>query len=173
MQQYFKTPALFLILAAFAAACGNIKTTSYLSAPTARFASYTGLEIPNLESKIPDIPQDALTEIPKEVAKALRDKKVGFKDITTGDEELPYEKGALVMFGEITDYQSATDIKAGGGGIKFGESSITLSLTFLDKATGKEVASGELSSTNTLGLVSKGIYSSIADEVAKFLKENY
>jgi hypothetical protein len=173
MRQHVEIPTLFLILVALTTGCGNIKTTSYLSPPAVRLGNYSGLEIPNFESKIPDVPEDALKEIPKEVAKALKDKKVGFKDVVTGDEELPYEKGALVMFGEITDYRSATDLRAEGGGIKFGESSITVSLTLLDKATGQEVASGEVSSTNTLGLVSKGVYGSIADEVAKFLKENY
>jgi len=161
-----------------ASGCTDLKTVSYMDPPRTKLREYTSIEIATFETEIPDVPEAALTKLPEVVAKAIQEKGLGFKEIAYGDKELPYDKGTIVMFGDIVDYQSGRDIKAEKGSIKFAEASLTVKLSMVDKATGKEITNGEVNSSSSFGflgkgVISKGVYTAIAEEIANFIKKNY
>lgn len=170
---------LLLITLVFAiSSCGDLKTVSYITPPKSQLKHYQALEIPNLETDIEDVPDDALTELPEEIAKKIMEKGIRFKEVEYGDKEASEGLSTLVMFAEITDYQSGTDIKIGGGAIKFAEAAITIQISALDKSTGEEILSGEISAHSSFGFLKKGIftksvYEAISEEIAKFFEENY
>ena len=60
-----------------------------------------------------------------------------------------------------------------GGGIKFGEVSITIKLAFLDKATGNEITTGEINGFSSMGFMAKDIYESMAKEIVTYILEIY
>lgn len=169
---------LLIALVFVISGCGDLKTVSYITPPKSKLKHYQALEIPDLETDIEDVPDDALTELPEEIAKTLKEKNLWFKEIEFGDKEVSEGLITLVMFAEITDYQSGTDIKVGGGAIKFAEAAITIQISALDKSTGEEILSGEISTHSSFGFLKKGIftksvYEEISEEIAKFFKENY
>ncbi len=170
--------ALGILLMVLITGCSDLKTVSYMSPPSSKLRKYSWLEIATFETDIINVPESALTKMPEAVAKAIEEKGIGFKEVVYGDRELPYEQGTLVMFGEIVNYQSGRDIKAEGGALKFAEASITVRLSIVDKATGMEITNGEVNSSSSFGflkkgILSKGVYSAIAEEIANFIQENY
>jgi len=155
------------------AGCGDVKTSSYFSQPEVKLSKYAGLEITDFETKIKHLPQDALTQIPDETARLLASEKTAFRKIARESiKDIPGEN-TLVLLGEVTDYESGKDIRYESGALKFGEASLTVQLALVEKATGKEVATGEVNGFSSLGFTKAGVYKGVAKEIVKFISENY
>ncbi len=171
------TAAAILSAALLAVGCGDLKTVSYIAPTSTKLSSYNYVEVATFETEVEDVPDEALDLLPKAVAKEIRKANLGFKQVVWGDEELPYEKGVFVIFGTIVDYQPGTELRAEGGSIKFGEAALTVRLSIVDKATGREITNGEINSSSSLGFLKRGfitpgVYEAIAREVVKFIKDN-
>ena len=169
--------AAILTAALLAGACGDLKTVSYIAPPTTKLSNYSYVEVATFETEVEDVPQEALTLLPKAVAEEISEAALGFKKVVWGDEELPYEEGTFVIFGTIVDYQPGTELRAEGGSIKFGEAALTLRLSIVDKATGREITNGEINSSSSLGFLKRGfitagVYDAIAKEVVRFIRDN-
>ena len=152
--------------------CGHIKTVAYLSPPENRLGEYQAIEIPYFDTDLEFVPDGVLKDLPKEVAKAIKERSLGFEQVVYGDEEADPSKSTIVMFGEITEFRSATDISVEGGAIKFGEAVVSVHLSILDKSTGKEITNGDVSGQNTLGML-KGLYKAIAKDIVVYVSANY
>jgi hypothetical protein len=164
---------ILLLILLLATGCGNITTSSHFSQPDTRLGKYAGLEITNFETQIEHVPSDVLTQIPDETAKLLisgksRFQKVGRETI----QDIPAEN-TLVLLGEIIDYQSGKSVKYEGGALKFGEVALTVQLALVEKNTGKEIATGEVNGFNSLGFTDAGLYKGMAEEIVKFIYQNY
>jgi hypothetical protein len=158
--------------------CGSLKMTSYFNPQNPKLGKYKAIEIPDLETEIVNVPKEALSRIPNEVAKELDSKNVGFKEIERGSIENVPQEQTLVLVGEITGYESGTSFKKEGGALKFGEASLTVHIWLLDKATGDELTSGEVSGLSTIGFlksgyITEGVYQAISKEIVKFISQNY
>jgi hypothetical protein len=164
---------VFFLLIFFAPGCGNITTSSHFSPPETKLGKYAGLEITNFETQVEHVPGDALTQIPDETAKLLASKKSRFQKVGRESiQDIPAEN-TLVLLGEVINYQSGKDIKYEGGALKFGEVALTVQLALVQKNTGKEIATGEVNGFNSLGFTDAGLYKSMAEEIVKFINENY
>jgi hypothetical protein len=158
--------------------CGDVKTSSYFTPPKVKLDKYEALEIFNFETAIPDFPKEALTKIPNDVEKILKTEKDSFKEVSRGTiKQIPADK-TLVLLGEVTDYVPGTDFKFESGAIKFGEVTISLKLALVQKDTGQEITSGEVSGFSSLGILRSGhlgkdMYEILANQIVKFISENY
>ena len=158
--------------------CGDVKTSSYFTPPKSKLDKYEALEIFDFETSIPDFPEDALTKIPNDVEKLLNTKKDLFKEVSRGNiEQIPADK-TLVLLGEVASFVPGSDIKFEGGAVKFGEVTVTLKLALVQKDSGKEITSGDVSGFSSLailrsGALGKDMYEIIANEIVKFISENY
>ncbi len=164
--------ALVSISLIILSSCGGIKTTSYFVPPKQRLQNFEGLEIEDLVTEIEDFPKEGLTEIPTKVA-VLVSSKNKFKEVTHGKIENIPATDTLVLLGEVSEYRPSSDISFEGGGLKFGEVSVTIKLALLEKATGNEVSTGEVNGFSSLGFMAKDIYESLASEIVKFIMESY
>ncbi|MEE9252735.1 MAG: hypothetical protein V3U74_05210 [Thermodesulfobacteriota bacterium] len=181
MSRFASSTLLELVLITsviFVSGCGGLKTTSYMSPPDSRLRNYKALEIPEFETDMEDVPEEALLRLPKEIARVIQERNIGFREVVYGETEASTDESTLVMFGEITDYTSGKDIKFEKGAIKFAEAELTILLSILDKSTGREITSGEISGLSSFGFLkkgffTKGVYEALAEEIAKFLAENY
>ncbi len=164
---------IFSLLTFLVAGCGNVTTSSYFSQPETKLGKYAGLEITNFETQVEHVPSDALTQIPDETAKLLTSGKSRFQKVGRESiQDIPAEN-TLVLLGEVIDYQSGKNIKYEGGALKFGEVALTIQLALVEKTTGKEIATGEVNGFNSLGFTDAGLYKGMAEEIVKFIYENY
>ncbi len=169
---------ILLSLFATVSGCGDVKTSSYFTPPKSKLDKYEALEIFDFESAIPDFPKDALKKIPDDIEKLLKAKENTFEEVKHGEiDDIAADK-ILVLLGEIAEFVPGTDVKFEGGALKFGEVTISLKLALLEKDTGKEITTGEISSFSSLGIfrsghVGKDMYEIIAQEIVKFISENY
>lgn len=171
-----KKLTLTLILATFAIiSCTNVQTTSYFSSSKVKLSDYSALEIQEFESAAENFPKEALTEIPNLVVEKLRSKNLQFEKIAFGDiDSVPPEK-TLVLLGEIGKYVGGGEVNYDSGNVTFGETDISIDVAILQKSNGRDIASGEVSSLNTasfLGGTDK-MYQQIADEIVKYILQNY
>jgi hypothetical protein len=169
---------IFYMLIFLTAGCGDLKTVSSFNPPEAQLSKYRALEIADFGTEIDDVPKQALTEVPDELAKLLASKKDSFQRVersSIGD--VPPEN-TLVLLGEVTDYQSGKSFKAKEGSVKFGEAVLTIHLRLVEKATGDEIASGEVSGSSSIGflrggIITEGVYKALAGQIAKSLSQNH
>lgn len=158
--------------------CGDVKTSSYFTPPKSKLDKYEGLEIFDFQTTIPDFPKDALSKIPNDVEKILKTEKDSFKEVSRSTiEQIPADK-TLVLLGEVTSYIPGTDFTFESGAIKFGEVTISLKLALVQKDSGQEITSGEVSGFSSLGILRSGrlgkdMYEILANEIVKFLSESY
>jgi hypothetical protein len=158
--------------------CGSLRMTSYFNPPNPKLGKYKAIEIPDLETEITNVPRAALARIPDDVAEQLISKNIGFQNIERGSiENIPQEQ-TLVLVGEITGYESGKSFQKEGGSLVFGQASLTVHIWLLDKATGNEITSGEVSGLSTIGFlksgyITEGVYDAISKEIVKFISQNY
>jgi hypothetical protein len=158
--------------------CGDVKTSSYFTPPKSKLDKYEALEIFDFETIIPDFPKEALAKIPNDVEKILSTQKNSFKEVSRGDiENIPPDK-TIILLGEVTNYIPGTDVTFEGGAVKFGEVTLSLKLALVQKDSGIEITSGEVSGFSSLGILRSGrlgkdMYEIIADEIVKFISESY
>ena len=170
---FISSAFIFYLLVVLITGCGTVKTSSNFNEPEAKLSKYAGLEISDFETKIPFVPKDALTQIPDETASHLTSKNAGFRKVWRGQiKDIP-DENTLVLLGEVTEYQSGKNFKFEGGALKFGEASLTVQLAIVEKATGKEIVTGEVNGFSSLGFTKSGIYKGVAEEIVKFISENY
>ena len=160
------------------AGCGDLKVDSSFNPPATKLAKFKALEIADFETQIDNVPKAALTTIPDEVAKLLASKKNTFQKVERGKiEDVPAED-TLILLGEITDYQSVKSFKAEGGALKFGVASLSIQIRLVEKATGEEVAAGEVSGSSSIGFlrdvgVTQGVYKGLAEEIVNSISQNH
>lgn len=152
--------------------CGEIKTTSYFTPTKTKLSQFQAVQFETFETEIEDFPKEALAKIPAESA-ALLDSKNKFKEVSNSDITNIPASDTVIVLGEVSEYRPSSDISYEGGGIKFGEVSITIKLALLDKATGNEIATGEINGFSSLGFMAKDIYESMAEEIVKYILEIY
>jgi len=174
----FFLSALCIIVTLLITGCGGLKMYSDFEPPDTELSEYRALEIADFETEIPDVPEDALTKIPDEVAKQLDSKRGGFEEVERGViDNVPPEE-TLVLVGIITDYQSGTDVEFEGGSVRFGEAALSLQFSLVEEATGREISTGNVGGFSSFGffrggLVRKGVYEDLAKEIVKFISDNY
>ena len=162
-----------LVLLAFAfAGCGEIKTTSYFTPTRTKLKDYQAVQFENFETEIVDFPKEALAKIPAESA-ALLETKDKFKEVSNSEITNIPAADTVIILGEVAEYRPSSDVSFEGGGIKFGEVSITIKLAVLNKATGDEIATGEINGFSSMGFMAKDIYESMAKEIVKYILEIY
>jgi hypothetical protein len=172
---YIRIPFMLIISIA---GCGDLKTVSSFNPPEAKLAKFKAVEIADFETQIDNVPRAALTTIPDEVAKLLASKKNIFQKVERSKiEDVPAEN-TLILLGEITDYQSVKSFKAEGGSLKFGVASISIQIRLVEKATGDEVASGEVSGSSSIGFLrdvgfTQGVYKGLAEEIVNSISQNH
>ena len=167
---YFLVP--IALIAFVFSGCGEIKTTSYFSPTKTKLKDFQAVQFENFETEIVDFPEEALAKIPAE-STALLDTKNKFKEVSNSDiTNIPATETVIVL-GEVAEYRPSSDVSFEGGGIKFGEVSITIKLAFLDKATGDEITTGEINGFSSMGFMAKDIYESLAKEIVKYILESY
>jgi len=175
---YFSIMLAFFALMVLSHSCGDIKTSSYFTPPKSKLDQYEALEIFDFESAIPAFPKDSLTKIPDEIEKLLENRNNMFKEVKHGEiDDIPADK-TLVLLGEIAEYVPSSEVRLEGGALKFGEISLSLRLAFVQKNTGREVTTGEISTFSSLGIfrsghIGKDMNQIIADEIVKYISENY
>lgn len=158
--------------------CGDVKTSSYFTPPKSKLDKYEALEIFDFETTIPDFPKDALAKIPDDVEKILETEKNSFKEVSRENiKQIPADK-TLVLLGEVTNYVPGTDFQFEGGAVKFGEVTVSLKIALVQKDSGIEITSGEVSGFSSLAILRSGhlgkdMYEIIANEIVKFISENY
>ncbi len=167
---YILVPIAFFALVL--SGCGEIKTTSYFTPTRTKLKDFQAVQFENFETEIEDFPKEALTKIPAESA-ALLDTKNKFKEVSNSDITNIPASDTVIILGEVAKYRPSSDISFEGGGIKFGEVSITIKLALLDKATGNEIATGEINGFSSMGFMAKDIYESMAKEIVKYILEIY
>lgn len=167
---YILIPALF---AAFLfSGCTSIKTTSYFTPTKIKLRSFEAVQFDKLETEIVDFPEEALSRVPAE-STALLATKNKFKEVEFGDIENIPAQDTIVVLGEVSEYRPSSDISYEGGGVKFGEVSITIKLALVNKATGDEISTGEVNGFSSLGFMAKDIYESMSEEIVKYILEGY
>jgi ribosomal protein L18E len=173
----FSTCILY-ILTFLIAGCGHLKTVSSFSPPEAKLAKYKALEIADFETQVDNVPKEALTKIPDEIAKLLASKRNAFQKVERSKiEDVPAED-TLILLGEVTDYESGKSFKTKEGAIKFGEASLSIHIRLIEKATENEIASGEVSGSSSIGFlkggsITKGVYNGLAEEIVKSISQNH
>jgi len=172
-KQFFLSSFAVYLLLFLISGCGSVKTSSSFSDPEVKLGKYAGLEISDFETKIEFVPKDALTQIPDETASLLSSKNNGFQKIGRGQlKDIP-DENTLVLLGEVTEYQSGKNFKFEGGALKIGEASLTVQLAIVEKATGKEIVTGEVNGFSSLGFTKSGIYKGVSEEIVNFISANY
>lgn len=162
-----------LALIAFAiTGCGEIKTTSYFTPTRTKLKDYQAVQFENFETEIEDFPKEALVKIPAESA-ALLESNGKFKEVSNAEITNIPAADTVIILGEVAEYRPSSDVSFEGGGIKFGEVSITIKLAVLNKATGDEIATGEINGFSSMGFMAKDIYESMAKEIVKYILEIY
>ena len=152
--------------------CGEIKTTSYFTPTKTKLKDYQAVQFEKFETEIVDFPEEALSKVPAESA-ALLDTKNKFKEVSNSNiTNIPASETVIVL-GEVAEYRPSSDISYEGGGVKFGEVSITIKLALLNKATGDEITTGEINGFSSMGFLAKDIYESLAKEIVKYILESY
>lgn len=168
-------PLIFFALFAFTlifSACTSIKTTSYFKPTKIKLSAFKAVQFEKFDTEIVDFPKEALSRIPAESA-ALLATKDKFKEVEFGSiENIPAED-TIVVLGEIAEYRPSSDISYDGGGVKFGEVSVTVKIALVNKATGDEISTGEVNGFSSMGFLAKDIYESLAEEIVKYILEGY
>lgn len=167
---YVLVPLAFFVLTI--AGCGEIKTTSYFTPTKTKLKDFQAVQFENFETEIDDFPKEALAKIPAESA-ALLDSKNKFKEVSNTEITNIPASDTVIILGEVAEFRPSSDVSFEGGGIKFGEVSITIKLALLDKATGNEIATGEINGFSSMGFMAKDIYESMAKEIVKYILEIY
>lgn len=167
---YVLIPIAFIAFAL--SGCGEIKTTSYFTPTKTKLRDFQAVQFENFETEIDDFPKEALAKIPAESA-ALLDTKDKFKEVSNSEITNIPASDTVIILGEVAEFRPSSDVSFEGGGIKFGEVSITIKLALLDKATGNEIATGEINGFSSLGFMAKDIYESMAKEIVTYLLEIY
>ena len=161
-----------ILLSMLNSACTNIKTSSYFTPTKTKLSDFKAIQFETFETEIEDFPKDALTKIPDQAA-ALLATKNKFQEVKYGEiENIPAED-TIVLLGEVSEYRPSSDISFEGGGLKFGEVSVSLKLAIVNKATGDEISTGEVNGFSSMGFMAKDIYESLAEEIVKYIIENY
>ncbi len=162
-----------IVLIAFAlSGCGEIKTTSYFTPTKTKLRDFQAVQFEEFETEIEDFPKEALARIPAESA-ALLDSKNKFKEVSNSEITNIPASDTIIVLGEVAEFRPSSDVSFESGSMKFGEVSITLKLALLDKATGNEIATGEINGFSSLGFMAKDIYESMAKEIVKYMLEIY
>lgn len=167
---YILVPLAFFAFAI--SGCGEIKTTSYFTPTKTKLRDFQAVQFENFETEIEDFPKEALVKIPAESA-ALLDSKDKFKEVSNSEITNIPASDTVIILGEVAEFRPSSDVSYEGGGIKFGEVSITIKLALLDKATGNEIATGEINGFSSLGFMAKDIYESMSKEIVKYILEIY
>lgn len=167
---YVLVPLAFIAFAL--SGCGEIKTTSYFTPTKTKLKEFQAVQFETFDTEIEDFPKEALAKIPAESA-ALLDTKDKFKEVSNSEITNIPASDTIIVLGEVAEYRPSSDISYEGGGIKFGEVSITIKLALLDKATGNEIATGEINGFSSMGFMAKDIYESMAKEIVKYILEIY
>ena len=162
---------LFL-LALLVSGCASVKTTSYFKPTKIKLSEFQAVQFDQFVTEIVDFPKQALSRIPAESA-ALLATKDKFKEVEFGAIENISAQDTIVVLGEVSEYRPSSDISYEGGGIKFGEVSVTVKLALVDKATGDEISTGEVNGFSSMGFLAKDIYESLAKEIVKYILEGY
>ncbi|MEQ9617656.1 MAG: hypothetical protein RIG61_00600 [Deltaproteobacteria bacterium] len=176
MRRQYCVSLIFLILviagSVLITGCTNVKTTSYFTPTKTKLKEFQAIQFETFETQIEDFPKEALTKVPDQAAELLASRNK-FKEVKYGEiENIPAED-TLVLLGEISEYRPSSDITFEGGGLKFGEVSIALKLALVNKATGDEISTGEVSGFSSMGFMAKDIYQSLAEEIVKYIIEGY
>lgn len=160
------------VFALFVSGCTTIKTTSYFTPTKTKLRDYQAIQLETFETQIEDFPKDALTKIPDKAA-ALLESENKFKEVKYGEiENIPAED-TIVLLGEVSEYRPSSDVSFEGGALKFGEVSIAIKIALVNKATGDEIATGEVNGFSSTGFIAKDIFQSIAEEIVKYVNETY
>jgi hypothetical protein len=167
---YVLVPFAFIAFAI--SGCGEIKTTSYFTPTKTKLKDFQAVQFETFDTEIEDFPKEALAKIPAESA-ALLDSKDKFKEVSNSEITNLPASDTIIVLGEVAEFRPSSDISYEGGGIKFGEVSITIKLALLDKATGYEIATGEINGFSSMGFMAKDIYESMAKEIVKYILEIY
>ncbi len=167
---YVLVPLAFIAFAI--SGCGEIKTTSYFTPTKTKLKDFQAVQFETFDTEIEDFPKEALAKIPAESA-ALLDSKDKFKEVSNSEITNTPASDTIIVLGEVAEFRPSSDISYEGGGIKFGEVSITIKLALLDKATGNEIATGEINGFSSMGFMAKDIYESMAKEIVKYILEIY
>lgn len=171
-----KKLTLTILLATFALfSCTNVQTTSYFSSSKVKLSDFSALEIQQFESAAENFPEEALTIIPNLVAEKLNTKNLQFEKIVYGDIDTVDPEATLVLLGDVIKYVGGGEVNYDSGNVTFGEVDIVVDVVLLQKSNGRDIASGEVSSLNTasfLGGTDK-MYQQIADEIVKYILQNY
>jgi hypothetical protein len=170
-RSYYILIPMFLLAFLFTG-CASIKTTSYFKPVKIKLGTFQAIQFDKFETEIVDFPEKALSRVPAETA-ALLATKDKFKEVEFGAiENIPAED-TIVVLGEVSEYRPSSDISYEGGGVKFGEVSITIKLALVNKATGDEISTGEVNGFSSMGFLAKDIYESLAKEIVKYILEGY
>jgi len=167
---YVLVPLAFIAFAI--SGCGEIKTTSYFTPTKTKLKDFQAVQFETFDTEIEDFPKEALAKIPAESA-ALLDSKDKFKEVSNSEITNIPASDTIIVLGEVAEFRPSSDISYEGGGIKFVEVSITIKLALLDKATGNEIATGEINGFSSMGFMAKDIYESMAKEIVKYILEIY
>lgn len=167
---YVLVPLAFIAFAI--SGCGEIKTTSYFTPTKTKLKDFQAVQFETFDTEIEDFPKEALAKIPAESA-ALLDSKDKFKEVSNSEITNIPASDTIIVLGEVAEFRPSSDISYEGGGIKFGEVSITIKLALLDKATGYEIATGEINGFSSMGFMAKDVYESMAKEIVKYILEIY
>lgn len=152
--------------------CGGVKTTSYFRPPKVKLGTFQAVQFDKFETEVVDFPEQALSRVPAESA-ALLATKDKFKEVEFGTiENIPAED-TIVVLGEVSEYRPSSEISSEGGGLKFGEVSVTVKLALVNKATGDEISTGEVNGFSSMGFIAKDIYKGMAQEIVKYILEGY
>ena len=173
-----KNAIFHLLIPVFLFSCGNIQTSSYNDKPLKTLRNYTALEITDFISFNPEISDEFKTIIPRYVENKLLLNNIGFQKVRYGSINDVSSKNTLVMLAEITDIQSSRDFKFQKGTLKFGESSLSIQMAFVQKDTGEEVLTGEVVGFSSSGLLggkgdSEKMIDHIANEIINLIAANY
>lgn len=167
---YVFFPLLFIAL--LFTGCTSIKTTSYFKPAKVKLSTFQAVQFDKFDTEIVDFPEQALSRVPAESA-ALLATKDKFKEVEFGAIENTPAEDTIVVLGEVSEYRPSSDISFEGGGIKFGEVSVTIKLALVNKATGNEISTGEINGFSSMGFMAKDIYESLAQEIVKYILEGY
>ena len=170
-RSYYVAFSMFFLALMFTG-CASIKTTSYFKPSKVKLSSFQAVQFEQFDTEIVDFPKQALSRVPAESA-ALLASKNKFKEVEFGAiENIPAED-TIVVLGEVSEYRPSSDISYEGGGIKFGEVSVTIKIALVNKATGDEISTGEVNGFSSLGFMAKDIYESLSQEIVKYILEGY
>lgn len=170
IQYYLIFPVL--TLSVLLSACGGVKTTSYFQPTKEKLSAFQAVQFEQFDTEIVDFPKEALSKIPAESA-ALLATKGKFQEVEFGPIANIAPEDTIVVLGEVTEYRPSSDISYEGGGVKFGEVSVTVRIALVNKANGNEISTGEVNGFSSLGFIARDIYGSLAQEIVKYIEEGY